>query len=86
MAAGWQGRWKCFELVWLLGLGLSLMAMSAVAGTEAFVVEAERVKLSRAPDPDVLDPAAIMLFKGDPLRPWLGTGGSGGLPDRGPRG
>ncbi len=63
MAAGWQGRWACFERVWLLGLGL--MVTPAVAGTEGFVVEAERVKLSRAPDPDVLDPAALMLFRGE---------------------
>ena len=65
MAAGWQGRWTCSWFVWLLGVGL--MATSAVAGTEGgeFVVAAEFVKLSRAPHHDAIDPAAIMLFRGD---------------------
>jgi hypothetical protein len=43
------------------------MATTAVAGTEGgeFVVDAEFVRLSRAPHPDVLDPAAFMLFRGE---------------------
>lgn len=63
MASGWRGRWTCSGWVWLVGL----MATSAVAGTEEgeFVVDTEFVRLSRAPHPDVLDPAAFMLFRGD---------------------
>lgn len=63
MAPGLRRRWTYSGWGWLVGL----MATAAVAATEGgeFVVDAEYVTISRAPDPNVLDPAAFLLTRGN---------------------
>lgn len=45
-------------IVWLLSLGL-------MATPASFVVDTEFVRLSRTPRPDAIDPAALLMFKGE---------------------
>src|SRR5688572_26044670 len=63
MVPGWRGRWTYSGFVGLVAL-LTTAAVAAPEGGE-FVVDAEYVTISRAPDPHVLDPAAFLLTRGE---------------------